>query len=92
MHLPAGGVGNKTTGFDLQNRRINAHCSGTFKNVNAFFFAKMPFALTGHFDSFGSCLELFSCHHVVSSWKSPDQFNMFKGFQCTAGSAPPMPT
>ena len=42
MYLPAGGVGNKIIGFDLQNRRTNAHCSGTFKNVNAFFFANMP--------------------------------------------------
>jgi hypothetical protein len=53
---------------------------------------KMPFVLTGHFGNFGSCSELFWCHPAVSSWKSPDQFNIFKGFQCTAGSLPPLPT
>ena len=122
MRLTAGGAESKITGFDLQNRRINVRCSGTLKNVDAFFFAnapvkctwclpdwhlnqmktqfgqssnvskrffqmlrvtvqKMPFVLTGHSGIFSSCFELFSCHDAVSSWISPDQFNMFTGFQ-----------
>ena len=42
LRLAAGGAGSKITGFDLQNRRTNARCFGTFKNVNAFFFANVP--------------------------------------------------
>jgi hypothetical protein len=52
---------------------------------------KMPVVLTGHFGNFGSFDKLFSCHDPVSSWKSPDQFNMFKGFYGAAGSQPALP-
>jgi hypothetical protein len=52
---------------------------------------KMPVVLTCHFGDFGSCYKLFSCHDHVSSWKSQDQFNMFKGFYGAAGSQPALP-
>jgi hypothetical protein len=52
---------------------------------------RMPVILTGYFGNFGSCDKLFSCHNPVSSWKSPDQFNMFKGFYSAAGSQPALP-
>ena len=41
---------------------------------------KMPFVLTSHFGNRCSCDKLLKCHYPASSWKSPDQFNMFKGF------------
>jgi hypothetical protein len=39
-------IGNKITSFDLQNRSANARCSGTFENLDTFFFAEMPVKVT----------------------------------------------
>ena len=52
---------------------------------------RMPVILTGHFGNFGSCDKLFSCPDPVPSWKSPDQFNMSRGFYSAAGSQPALP-
>ncbi len=62
-----------------------------FLQMSRIAFQRMPVILTGHFGNFRSCDKLFSCHDPVSSWKSPDQSNMFKGFYSAAGSQPALP-
>ena len=42
MRLAPSRLGNKITSFNLQNRIATARCSVTFKNIDTFFFAKMP--------------------------------------------------